>query len=47
MIGTYLARRRYQHERPLRRSGWAQGLGLLMAALGVMVVVLVVLYLVS
>lgn len=47
MVGTHLARRRYRQERPLRRSGWAQGLGLLMAALGVMVVLFVVLYLVS
>lgn len=47
MVGTHLARRRYRLERPLRKSGWAQGLSLILAALGLMALVFVALYLAS
>jgi hypothetical protein len=47
MVGTHLARRRYRLERPLRKSGWAQGLWLILAALGLMVLGFVALYFVS
>jgi hypothetical protein len=47
MVGTHLARRRYRAERPLRKSGWAQGLWFITAAFGLMVLVFVVLYIVG
>jgi hypothetical protein len=43
MVGTHLARRRYRHERPIWKSSWAQGLWLMMAAIGLVIVVLLVL----
>jgi hypothetical protein len=47
MVGTHLSRSRDRRERPLWKSNWAQGLWLILAALGLMVVVAVVLFLVT
>jgi hypothetical protein len=47
MVGTHLARSRGRRERRLWKSNWAQGLWLILAALGLLLAAAVVLFLVA